>query len=63
VLREPFEISPGVIIPIGDYSFADTSLELSTADQRKLWGGIDYTTGEFYDGDRVSGPMSCSRQS
>lgn len=52
VLTEPFEISPGVIIPVGDYSFADTSLELSTADQRKLWGGIDYTTGEFYDGNR-----------
>lgn len=52
VLTDPFEISPGVVIPVGDYSFADTSLELSTADQRKLWGVIDYTAGEFYDGDR-----------
>lgn len=54
ILIVPFEISPGVIIPIGDYSFADTSLELGTGDQRKVWGGIDYTTGEFYDGDRFA---------
>jgi hypothetical protein len=53
ILTEPFEISPGVVIPIGDYSFTDTSLELGTGDQRKFWGGIDYTTGEFYDGDRL----------
>jgi hypothetical protein len=53
VLTEPFEISPGVIIPVGDYSFDDTSLEISTADQRKVWGAIDYVTGEFYDGDRI----------
>ena len=60
VLIEPFEVSPGVIIPIGDYSFADTSIEISSADQRKLWGSIDYTTGEFYDGDRLGIEASVS---
>lgn len=53
VLIEPFEISPGIVIPTGDYSFNQTNLEISTADQRKVWGGFDYRIGDFYGGDRV----------
>ena len=53
VLVQPFEVSPGIVIPIGDYRFPENRLELSTADQRKLWGGLSLLTGGFYDGDRV----------
>ncbi len=47
-----FEISDGIVIPAGSYDFDETNLELSTADQRRVWGGIDITTGEFYNGTR-----------
>jgi Domain of unknown function (DUF5916)/Carbohydrate family 9 binding domain-like len=60
VLVEPFEISEGVVIIPGDYSFNETNLEISTGDQRKLWGNLDYTIGDFYDGDRVEVEASLS---
>jgi hypothetical protein len=52
VLFEPFEISPGVILPVAGYSFDETSLRVASADQRKLWGGWEYRRGGFYDGHR-----------
>jgi hypothetical protein len=53
VLIEPFEISKGIIIPAGDYRFNETTLDISTGDQRKVWGGFNYRIGDFYGGDRV----------
>ncbi len=52
-LRTPFEISPGVVIPAGDYSFNDFEARVSTGNQRKLSGSFAYRNGEFYDGDRL----------
>jgi hypothetical protein len=52
VLTDPFEISRGVAIPVGDYTFYDTRLYVQTADQRKVWGSAAYQTGDFYGGDR-----------
>ena len=60
VLVEPFEISTGVLIPAGDYSFNETNVEIATADQRKVWGSVDYRIGDFYDGDRVEVEASIS---
>lgn len=60
VLIEPFEISEGVIIPVGAYAFRDFNLQIETGDQRKLWGSFDYGTGPFYDGDRVQTAASVS---
>jgi hypothetical protein len=60
VLIEAFEISENVVIPPGDYSFNETNLEISTGDQRKVWGSLDYTIGDFYDGDRVEIEASLS---
>jgi hypothetical protein len=51
-LDQEFEISDGIVIAAGRYSFANTRLSLETADQRKIWGSFDYQTGEFYDGER-----------
>ncbi|HEY9182008.1 MAG TPA: hypothetical protein VIQ99_02340, partial [Gammaproteobacteria bacterium] len=51
-LDEPFEIWDGIVLPAGHYSFAAPSIGFETADQRKVWGGIEYRNGEFYDGDR-----------
>jgi hypothetical protein len=52
-LDEPFEISDGIVIPIGHYSFGGTRVSMQTADQRKVWGSAAYQTGSFYDGDRT----------
>jgi len=60
VLVEGFEISENVVILPGDYSFNETNLEISTGDQRKVWGSLDYTIGDFYDGDRVEIEASLS---
>ncbi len=51
VLPEPFEISPGVVIPIGEYSFADHGIEFRGAAFRKFSGRITYIRGDFYTGD------------
>jgi hypothetical protein len=52
-LFEPFEISAGVIIPVGHYSFQDTRVYAQTADQRKVWASAAYQEGSFYGGDRT----------
>ena len=48
----PFPISPGIVIPVGDYSFDDHGIEFGTSSFRKFSGRIAYTDGEFYDGTR-----------
>lgn len=52
-LDAPFEISPGVIIPRGDYSFSDHGIEYGWATHRKLSGRIAVTEGDFFGGKRV----------
>jgi hypothetical protein len=52
VLDVPFEISPGVVIPAGDYSFDDWGIEGRFAGYRAVSGNIAYTEGGFYDGTR-----------
>ena len=52
VLDNPFEISTGITLPTGSYSFAATRLSLQTGDQRKLSGSTSIQHGGFYDGDR-----------
>ena len=53
VLDEAFEISPGIEIPEGDYSFDDSGVEVSFAAHRRVSGRIAYIDGDFYDGTRV----------
>jgi hypothetical protein len=52
-LRNAFEISPGVIIPPGDYSFDEHEVRVFTGNQRKVSGGFIYRGGEFFDGERL----------
>ncbi|MHC4414292.1 MAG: carbohydrate binding family 9 domain-containing protein [Planctomycetota bacterium] len=53
VLFEPFEIRPGLVIPIGDYRFQRFRGELETADARPVSFTAALEAGEFFDGDRV----------
>ena len=52
VIAEPFEISDGVIIPIGEYSFDEYGFDLQAGNQRRVSGSFSYRQGEFFDGDR-----------
>jgi len=52
VITESFEISDGVIIPIGDYSFDEYGFDLEAGSQRRVSGSFSYRDGEFFDGDR-----------
>jgi len=52
VLTESFEISDGVVIPVGDYSFTRYGIEVSTGRHRKVFATVVLEEGEFYGGDR-----------
>ena len=54
-LTEPFEISDGVVIPVGDYSFDQYCVNVSTGDFRAVAVGGYYCGGEFFDGDQDVG--------
>ena len=52
-LREDFEISDGVLLPVGEYSFDEYELRLATGNQRKLSGAVEFRQGDFYSGERT----------
>jgi hypothetical protein len=49
-LREPFEISDGVVIEPGGYHWQRYDMEFSTASKRALNGKASYSFGGFYGG-------------
>ncbi len=51
-LDEDFEIYDDIVIPQGHYSFGMTGISVETADQRRVWGGVEFQTGDFYGGHR-----------
>ncbi len=51
-LIRPFEVSEGIMIPVGDYSFDQASVSLSTRQFRRVVTNLSYGTGDFYDGER-----------
>ena len=53
VLEVPFEIRPGTIIPVGEYSFDDHGIEWGFSAHRPLSGRLARTDGGFYNGTRV----------
>jgi len=53
VLDAPFEISPGIVIDPGEYSFDDHGIEFGFSAHRRFSGRIARTDGGFYDGTRV----------
>jgi hypothetical protein len=55
VLVEPFQISPGVVIPPGEYDSDTRGIQIGTGNHRKVAGFVrivEYTHGKFYDGAR-----------
>jgi hypothetical protein len=49
-LFAPFEISPGVILPVGEYQFTRWRLHLMTAAKRKLQANIQWSFGTYWSG-------------
>jgi hypothetical protein len=50
-LDEPFEISDGLFIDEGTYSYGAAELDIKTGDQRPVTVGFKYRDGEFFDGN------------
>ena len=50
VLPVNFEVSDGVVIPIGDYKFVNYRFEVNTASYRKVQFDFSYRFGQFYNG-------------
>jgi hypothetical protein len=53
VLTQPFRISPGVVIPPGEYSFDEHGIELSGSAFRPWSGRVARISGQFYGGRRL----------
>ena len=54
-LIEPFQIYPGVIIPVGEYDSDSRGIQAGTGNHRKLAAFtriVEYPDGKFYGGDR-----------
>ncbi|MEQ1580033.1 MAG: sugar-binding protein [Steroidobacteraceae bacterium] len=54
VLTTPFQISRGIFVPVGDYSFDEYSGEFASSTSRPLSGSVLYRAGDFYTGERVN---------
>jgi hypothetical protein len=60
LVTDAFEISDGVFIAPGQYSFDDYGIDISTGQHRSISGTFTFRTGEFYDGDllRMRGSLT-----
>ena len=52
LLPEEFEISDGIILPVGGYDFEDVRFVYRFGPQRRVPGFASYRTGTFFGGDR-----------
>ena len=53
-LKAPFEISPGISIPVGGYEFNNTRLGYALGPQRLFSGNASVEYGTFFGGDKTS---------
>ncbi len=53
VLTEPFEISDGVIIPVGDYSWERYRASIDSGEHRPVYIDMKVEFGSFYSGRRL----------
>jgi uncharacterized protein DUF5916 len=60
-LPRPFEIAPGVTLPIGGYEFNNAHLQMNLGQRRKISGNFAVDRGSFYDGDKTTVSLSRGR--
>jgi len=51
-LDEAFEISDGVVIPLGTHDFVRYGMSFETSNKRPVSADLEFGTGTFYDGHR-----------
>ena len=51
LLQEPFEIAPGVILPVGAYDFTDARVSYRFGQHRRANGSLSFRAGSFWSGD------------
>lgn len=49
-LFEPFEISPGVVLPVGEYKTHRSKIVIATASKRPVSGNFTFGYGDFWSG-------------
>ncbi len=49
-LFEPFEISPGVLLPVGEYEFTRYRSVFASATKRRLSGSVNFAWGDYWSG-------------
>ena len=54
VLREPFRIAPGVVLPPGEYEFWNATTETHFGPQRRITGAVFAEHGSFYGGTKTT---------
>ena len=59
-LFEPFEISPGVVLPAGEYRFMPWRIFFSSAQKRRLQGSFGISFGSFWSGSAEAVQTSLS---
>ena len=53
LLFDEFEVSDGIVLPVGGYNFSDIRVNYRMGAQRKASGSISLTRGGFFSGDRT----------
>jgi hypothetical protein len=51
LLRFPFEIHPGVIIPAGEYTFSEYEISAASDPSARIYGNMALSFGQLYAGD------------
>ncbi|MFN7914579.1 MAG: DUF5916 domain-containing protein [Vicinamibacterales bacterium] len=57
-LTSTFEISKGVVLPVGEYAFTDVDALYRLGPQRRLAGDLRFVRGQFYSGTRTGASYS-----
>jgi hypothetical protein len=51
-LYEPWEIQDGVMLPVGEYTFAAHGLEIRSSETRPFFARVELSSGSFFGGTR-----------
>jgi hypothetical protein len=53
-VKEPFELTDGVEVPVGEYSNSEIQIVLQSDEGKALYGELRSFTGGFFNGERVT---------
>lgn len=53
-VKNPFELTPGVVVPEGEYNNSEVQLVFQSDEGKALYGELRTFTGGFFNGDRVT---------